>query len=59
MAARVKIAASGSSAPTANQDAPARNSQNIKHKLADQPGNKRPTPCLIHVLPPLNRQAWK
>ena len=31
----------------------------VKFKHADQPGNKRATPCLIHVLPLLNRRGWK
>ena len=34
-------------APNRNLDAPTRNSQNTKHKHADPPAKKRPTPCLI------------
>jgi hypothetical protein len=47
------------SAPNANLGAPTRNSQNVKVRHADQPGNKRVTPCLINVLPLLNRRGWK
>jgi hypothetical protein len=31
----------------------------VKFKHVDQPDIKRPTPCLIHVLPLLNRRGWK
>jgi len=39
--------------------APTRNLQNIKHKRADQPGNKRVIPYRIHVMSLLNRRSWK
>jgi hypothetical protein len=46
-------------APTANLDAPSGNLQNIEDKYADQPAKTRATQYRIHVLPLLNRCAWK
>jgi len=41
--------------PTTILDAPTKNPRNTKDKHANQPAEKRLTPCGIHVLPLSNR----